>query len=146
MYGRPDEYVTIYCRAESHAGQPWVIATWIPAPAADGYVYWRNSPDLWMNGQFVRRSAQRHGTNRTVGRTAAGDEVLDMDTVDGRARRFEVEQDGKTFGAERLSCHLCGDRMKRTENNLRNDLLRLSDAGMRDVSLTEYRSFVRLMR
>lgn len=141
-YERPDAYLTIYCKAKSHADQPWIIGTWTLAEALDGsFQYWRYSPDQWLRGEFVRTASDRHDSSRVVG----GDELLDIDTVEGRRRRQQVEDQGaRVFETNRLACHRCGDRVKRANATFQADLMRLAKAGIRDIGLSEYRAFIHM--
>ena len=141
-YPKPDYYVTVYCKAESHADQPWIIGTWTLAESLDGsFLYWRYSPDQWLNGEFVRTASGRHDSNRVVG----GQELLDIGTVEGRRRQQQLGGEGvRVFETNRLACHRCGDRMKRSTAALQDDLKRLAGAGIRDIGLAEYRAFINM--
>lgn len=143
-YGPPSRYVTLYCKAPSHEGQPWIIGTWTEGATDEGQVYWRYYPDQYLHGTFVRSATDRHDPARVAVPAGRGPAVpVDMSTPEGRLARMQADERGETNYAQRLRCHLCGETMKRTEANLQRDLSRLADAGYSDVSLTEYRAAVR---
>lgn len=140
-YPMPDYYVTLYCQAASHADQPWIIGTWTLAEGGNGDLFWHYSSDQWLRGEFVRSAAERHKAIRVV----AGDELLDLDTVEDRRRRFELEDKGaRVRETNRLACHLCGDRVKRSMPKFQNDLKALAGAGIRDLQLRDYRAFIKM--
>lgn len=138
----PPEYVTIYCKAQSHAGQPWIIATYTRAWSGQGVEYWRYSTDQYLAGALVR-SATRHETSRAAESTAEGTRLLDVETKEGHLAQMRADAEGRAIYAERLRCHLCGDAVKRTTSNLFADLDRLAEAGVSDVPLPVYRAAMR---
>lgn len=143
MYEKPRWYVTIYCAAPSHSESPWVIGTWVPAVVHKTGLWWRSHSELWLNGAFVRQREARHDATRTVIRTERGDELVDVRTERGRSRQGELQ--GETILPVRLQCHLCGERVKRSDAKFSRDLseiaARLGEGGW-DLTLQQYRSLM----
>lgn len=145
MYAKPDQYVTVYCKAPSHAGQPWIIATYVLGWDREGRTYWHNSRDQYLGGAFIRRANERHDTARVadVEREGGTARLIDTDSTEGRMRQMRAESEGRAIYTERLRCHLCGDGVKRTTANLHRDLDRLANRGESDVTLSAYRAAMR---
>lgn len=140
-------YVTLYCKAQSHAGQPWIIATWTRHAGNDGTVYWSESRDQYLAGVLVRRTTDQEKPTRTLVADAAGElRRINPTTLEGHMELMRAQTSDTAHYTSRLRCHLCGEAIKRAGANLQRDLERLSAAGRTDVSLTEYRVVTRPTR
>lgn len=139
MRQAPDRYVTVYCKAQSHAGNPWIIGTWTPAGLPDGSTFWRWSRDQFLAGTFFRTASEREDPARIGVREGDGVRLLDDDKAEDRHELDEADRRGESVFTNRLRCHLCGDAVKRSASNLQRDLDLVAAADERDVALDHLR-------
>jgi len=136
----PDRYVTVYCKAQSHAGNPWIIGTWIRAGLPDGGEFWLLSSDQFLAGMFIRKANRdREDPARTGVRERDGVRLLDDDKPEDRRELDQADRRGESVFTNRLRCHLCVDAVKRSASNLQRDLDLVAATGERDVTLDHLR-------
>lgn len=119
-------WVSVRCTEESHAEDPWNIATyyidWEGPPWPDGTPYWAE-----YRGSYLTPEGKESvfGTAKT--RTS-----LVGDTPESDARKLNVPESRSRYS---LKCRRCGLSLVRKAQDFDRALLLMHLAGLREVSL-----------
>ena len=120
--------VSFYCEAESHAGDPWLAASFVYVETEKGGT-WGESP-LYPT---------RDGCGFWIGFRASGQLIGDVPADQGDVMRFSDPEFRVRFT---LSCRRCGLKTRRRSDSIQGDLATLSRAGVREVALPAYAAMI----